>query len=172
MCSSKGNLKRNNYQNDIMLSFSRLLPYTQDAPVDYVPTLNWLLDAGPVVLFSWHLSCLHSTMTFICFSCQIQIWIVFQHLSTSNQIIETRLVRGLLIIWRIVQEHANRNKKTGGEHYCYPQIPEGLSSERHIIFILLTPYSLTRTNQVLAQKEEKDQQSQLSQNRMGCLVKN
>lgn len=52
MCSSKGNLKRNNYQNDIMLSFSRLLLYTQDALVDYVPTLNWLLNAGPVVLFS------------------------------------------------------------------------------------------------------------------------
>ena len=34
-----------------------------------------------------------------------------QYFLLSNRIIETRLVRGLLIIWKVVQKHANRGKK-------------------------------------------------------------
>ena len=54
---------------------------------------------------------------------------------------ETRLVRGLWIILKVVQKHASREKKTEGEHDCYLQISEGLLSKRNAIFIMSTPAS-------------------------------
>lgn len=118
-CSSKGNLKRNNYWNNITLSFSRLLLYTRNSPVDYFPTLNWLLNAIPTVFFSffWHLSCLNYIMVFICFLCQIQIWIVSWYLPTSNQIIRDLHGKKTVshIMWRTTKEHEKGDKKTGRE---------------------------------------------------------
>lgn len=52
MCSSKGNLKRNNCQNDIMLKSFQTGTVLTRFSGGSVPILNWLLKAGHAVLFS------------------------------------------------------------------------------------------------------------------------